>query len=255
MRILLTNDDGIFAPGLEILESIARELSDDVWIVAPAAEQSGAGHSLSLSDPLRYRRIDEKRFAVTGTPTDSVVMALNHIIDGPRPDLVLSGVNRGANMAEDVTYSGTIAGAMEATLAGIPSMALSQAIDPVTQKVNWGASKRYGTQIVKQLLELGWNDGSFINVNFPRYGEDKVKGVKITEQGQRDVSDLKIEERTDLRGNPYYWFGLGREVAAPGQKTDLKLVRDGYISITPLHLNLTHYEMVPRLTEALDVDF
>ncbi|MGD8325617.1 MAG: 5'/3'-nucleotidase SurE [Sphingomonadales bacterium] len=255
MRILLTNDDGIFAPGLDILESIAHEISDDVWIVAPASEQSGAGHSLSLSDPLRIRCVDEKRYAVTGTPTDSIVLALNHIIKDKRPDLILSGVNRGANMAEDVTYSGTIAGAMEGTLAGIPSMALSQAIDPVTQKVDWGASKRYGTQIVKQLLELGWNSGTFINVNFPRYGADKVKGVKITEQGMRDISDLKIEERIDMRGNPYYWFGLGRDVEAPGLKTDLKVVRDGYISITPLHLNLTHYEMMPRLTEAMDGEF
>lgn len=255
MRILLTNDDGVYAPGLEILETIARAISDDVWIVSPSSEQSGAGHSLSLSQPLRTRRLDDRRFAVSGTPTDSVVMALNHIIQGKRPDLILSGVNRGANLGEDVTYSGTIAGAMEGTLAGIPSIALSQAVDPETQKVNWGASKKYGIDIVRKLLDLRWPPGTFLNVNFPRYGEDNVKGVKVTEQGQRDVSDLKIEERIDLRGNPYYWFGLGRAVEEPGHQTDLKVVRDGYISITPLHLNLTHYATRERMAEVLDAAF
>src|SRR5690606_33150073 len=127
MRILLTNDDGIHAPGFQVLEEIARQLSDDLWVVAPLEEQSGAGHSLSLSHPVRMQQFGERRFGVRGTPTDCVMMALGRIIEGPKPDLILSGVNRGANLAEDVTYSGTVSAAMEGTLAGIPSVALSQA--------------------------------------------------------------------------------------------------------------------------------
>ncbi|MFZ5609881.1 MAG: 5'/3'-nucleotidase SurE [Pseudomonadota bacterium] len=255
MRILITNDDGINAPGLAVIETLAAELSDDIWVVAPEAEQSGAGHSLTLAQPLRYRRAGTRRFAVQGTPTDSVVMALNKIIDGPRPDLVLSGVNRGANMAEDVTYSGTIAGAMEGTLAGIPSIALSQAVNQATHKVDWSAAQRFGVDIVRRLLEQGWPAETFINVNFPGFGADKVKGVKVTEQGKRDIGALKIVERVDVRGNPYYWFGLGREVEQPGHDTDLNRVREGWISVTPLHLELTHHEARLRLREALERSF
>lgn len=254
-RILVTNDDGVHAPGLEVLEAIAREISDDVWTVAPEFEQSGAGHSLTLTQPLRLRRLGEKKFAVQGTPTDSVMLAVNHIMKDHKPTLVLSGVNRGANIAEDVTYSGTIAGAIEGTLTGLPSIALSQAIRPRPERTNWSASRTFGTRIVSELIATGWPEEVLINVNFPACDADDVKGIKVTEQGRRDLGGLVIEERTDTRGFPYYWFGLSREPGKPGHETDLKRVRSGWISVTPLHLDLTHFPTRDAMVGRLDMDF
>ncbi|WP_281301481.1 MULTISPECIES: 5'/3'-nucleotidase SurE [unclassified Iodidimonas] len=239
-RILISNDDGIHATGLRYLEEIARELSDDVWVVAPESEQSGAGHSLTLTEPLRLRQIDEKRFAVRGTPTDSVMLAVNHIMKDQRPTLLLSGINRGANLAEDVTYSGTVAAAMEGTLAGIPSIALSQAIKPFPEPTNWSAARSFGRRMIEKVLAEGWPAETLININFPSIDADAVLGVKIAEQGQRDLGHLKVEQRMDMRGVPYYWFRLSREPGRPGRETDLGLVRSGWIAISPLHLNLTH---------------
>src|SRR3954466_4786341 len=166
MRILLTNDDGIHAPGLEALERIARALSDDIWIVAPEYEQSGASRALTLSDPIRVRRIDPRRFAVEGTPTDCVAIAVQQLIDGPAPDLVLSGVNRGQNLAEDVTLSGTVAGAIEGMALGVPSIALSQMgfYEPGT---SFEAAETFGPGIIKRLVEIGWPSDVVLNVNFP----------------------------------------------------------------------------------------
>ena len=254
-RILVTNDDGIHAPGLPVLEAIAHALSDEVWVVAPEEEQSGAGHSLTLTQPLRIRRMAERRFAVRGTPTDCVMLAANHIMKACRPTLVLSGVNRGANLGEDVTYSGTIAAAMEGTLANIPSIALSQAIRPAPEKTNWSSAETHGRDVVEKLLHAGWSDDVLINVNFPSCNADEVKGVRVTEQGRRDLVGLEVEERTDMRGFPYYWFGLSREVGRPGHETDLSNVRNGFISVTPLHLDLTHYETRSALADAMDQTF
>src|SRR5262245_62444309 len=169
MRILLTNDDGIDSPGLHALRQIAAQLSDDVWVVAPETNQSGASHSLSLHEPLRMRAIDERAFAVRGTPTDSVIMGVRHVLKAKPPDLVLSGVNRGANMAEDVTYSGTIAGAMEGTVLGIRSIALSQAtnFDRSGKSTKWGTALRHGPPLIRRLLETGWPQNVLLNVNFP----------------------------------------------------------------------------------------
>ena len=254
-RILISNDDGIHAPGIAILEEIARELSDDVWVVAPDAERSGAGHSLTLTPPVRMRKLDEKRFAVMGTPTDSVMMAVNHIIKDHRPTLLLSGINRGANMAEDVTYSGTIAAAMEGTLAGIPSIALSQAIRPPV-KTRWATAKHFARNVIEQIVSVGgWDEDVLMNVNFPAYPVEEVRGVRVTEQGRRDYGGLKIEQRTDTRGFDYFWFGLARGIEEPGHATDLKYVRDGWISVTPLHLDLTHHKTRTALEERLTEDF
>ncbi|MDE2466048.1 MAG: 5'/3'-nucleotidase SurE, partial [Alphaproteobacteria bacterium] len=170
MRILVTNDDGIHAPGLRIAEAIAHALSDDVWIVAPESEQSGASHSLTLAQPLRLREVGPKQFAISGTPTDCVLMACAEILKGGKPDLVLSGVNRGANLADDVTYSGTIAGAMEGTALGIPSIALSQAFDAeLGRDVPWQCAARHGPELVHRLLALDWHQPGHVllNVNFP----------------------------------------------------------------------------------------
>jgi 5'-nucleotidase len=261
-RILLTNDDGVNAPGLKALEEIAAALSDDVWVVAPETEQSGAGHSLTLTQPLRIRKLGDRRFAIQGTPTDCVMLGLNHLMKDARPTLVLSGVNRGVNLADDVTYSGTIAGAMEGTLAGLPSVALSQAISPETRRADFSIARRHGAEIVRKLVTHGWSGNVFINVNFPAPvaggapddAPGDAKGVKVTEQGKRDLGLLKIEERRDPRGFPYYWFGLSRRYGEPGHETDLKAVRDGWISVTPLHLDLTHFktrdEMAPEIDES-----
>src|SRR5437773_5276184 len=166
MRILVTNDDGINAPGLKVLEKIARQLSRDVWVVAPEVEQSGAAHSLTLRRPLQIRRVSPRRFAVDGTPTDCVLLAVNRLVEGRRPDLVLSGVNRGSNLGEDVTYSGTIAAAMEGTLLNLPSIALSQTYQD-RDTVSWDTALRHGTALIRRLCAIGWPQDVLINVNFP----------------------------------------------------------------------------------------
>ena len=251
MRILVTNDDGIHAPGLAILEAIAAELSDDVWVVAPAEEQSGAGHSLTLVEPVRLRKLDERRYAVRGTPTDCVMMALGHVMGELKPDIVLSGVNRGANLAEDVTYSGTVSAAMEGTLAGVRSVALSQALHELSAEEAFKTAQAWGSKVVRGLLAVDWAPGVLMNVNFPPVAPDAVRGVRITEQGFRDYGRIQIDERIDVRGFPYYWFGLGRDTTTPGHETDLKAMREGYISVTPLHLDLTHYPTIAGLRQAM----
>ena len=252
MRILVTNDDGIHAPGIAVLEAIARELSDDVWVVAPSDEQSGAGHSLTLTQPVRVREIGPRHFAVRFTPTDAVMMALGLILKDQPPDLILSGVNRGPNMAEDVTYSGTVSAAMEGTLAGVRSIALSQSTDdkPVGEAA-FAVARAWGPRVLAPMLAAEWPAGVLMNVNFPRGPLDRVQGVRVTEQGFRDISAINIETRTDMRGFEYHWFGLGRETAEPGHETDLKAMREGYVSVTPLHLDLTHYPSIAGLRAAL----
>jgi 5'-nucleotidase len=251
LRILLTNDDGIHAPGLVALEKIAAELSDDVWVVAPENEQSGASHSLTLSVPLRLRHISERRYAVLGTPTDCVMMAIQQVMGHHRPDLILSGVNRGANMAEDVTYSGTIAGAMEGSTFGIPSIALSQAYGfEARDDVRWSVAETHGPSVIRALIAKGWPQDALINVNFPDVAPDGVKGVKVTVQGRRDQSQVRLERRLDGRHQPYYWLGFDRKPSRPAEGTDLKAIYEGWISVTPLHLDLTHQQSLKTLSKA-----
>jgi 5'-nucleotidase len=251
MRILVTNDDGINAMGIRVLEDLARQLSDDIWVVAPAEEQSGAGHSLTLTRPIRVRKLGERRFAVQGTPTDSVMMALGLLIEGRRPDLVLSGVNRGPNLAEDVTYSGTVSAAMEGTLAGVRSIALSQAMASyVVGRERFAAAEATGGDIIRRIIAADWGEGVLVNVNFP--ARDRPLGVRVTEQGFRDYGQIQIDARTDPRGFPYYWFGYGREQETPAHRTDLEAVRDGFVSVTPLHLDLTHRPSMAALAAQLE---
>jgi 5'-nucleotidase len=249
MRILLTNDDGIRAPGLEVLERIARIFSDDIWIVAPAEEQSGAGHSLTLTVPVRLRKLGERRFAVAGTPTDAVMMGLANIMKDAVPDLILSGVNRGANLGEDVTYSGTVSAAMEGALAGIPSIALSQSYprEGMGDTVPFAAAEVWAERVLRPLIDTRMANRTLINVNFPALPPGDVKGVRVVRQGLRDYGRLKIDRRTDPRGYAYYWFGLGPMIQTPGHDTDLEAVADGYVAVTPLHLDLTHDESLARL--------
>lgn len=251
MRILLTNDDGIHAPGLQSLERIARALSDDVWVVAPETDQSGVAHSLSLNDPLRLRQISPRHFAVKGTPTDCVLMGVRKVMDG-KPDLVLSGVNRGQNIAEDVTYSGTVAGAMEGTLLGVPSIALSQAYGWASRdNPNWACCEAHGAAIVRKLLASGFPEGVLMNVNFPDRSPEEVAGVAVTRQGWRGGDAIGVEERRDGRHNPYYWLVFQRARTEPAAGTDLQAVTDGFISVTPLRLDLTDHALRERLAHDL----
>ena len=252
MRILLTNDDGIHAEGLVALENIARALTDDVWICAPEYEQSGASRALTLSDPIRVRQLGERRFATTGTPTDCVMLAVTELMGGLKPDLVLSGVNRGANLAEDVTMSGTVAGAIEGMALGIPSIALSQSRWPAVEGEQiYAPSEHFGPGIVKRLVELGWPKDVVMNVNFPALPVDEITEVEVTRQTFRDINVRHAEKRTDLRNRDYYWMGFRAERSAPADGTDLRAIYDGKISVTPLHINLTHAETVHRLKGVL----
>lgn len=264
MRILLTNDDGVNAAGLKLLERIAGEFSDDIWVVAPTEEQSGAGHSLTLTMPLRLRRLGERRFCVTGTPTDAVMMAIARVMKETPPDLILSGVNRGANLGEDVTYSGTVSAAMEGALAGIPSIALSQgyaregmgdiaAGPPAARPADdpalplFAAAEAWADEVLRPLIAAPLAPGTLVNVNFPALPASAIKGIRVVRQGIRDYGRLRIDRRTDPRGFDYYWFGLRPVVHTPGHATDLEAVADGYVAVTPLHLDLTHEASLTEL--------
>lgn len=251
MRVLVTNDDGIHAPGLAVLEKIAATVSDDVWVVAPAEEHSGAGHSLSLADPLRYRHIEGQRYEVEGTPTDCVVMAARKIMPG-LPDLVLSGVNRGQNIADDVTYSGTIAAAMEGTMLGLKSIAWSQVTGIHGNGMNYAVAEKFGPLLVKKLAAMSFGPGVLINVNFPDCRPDDMAGIEITRQGKRDQNLLTVDERVDARGRPYYWLGFQRERGNPPVGTDLWAVFNKRISVTPLHMNLTQVEAMEPLRQLIE---
>ncbi len=233
-------------------EKIARDLSDDVWVVAPETEQSGASHSLTLTMPLRLREVEKKRFAITGTPTDCVMMACAHIMTDAPPTLVLSGVNRGSNLADDVTYSGTIAGAMEGCALGIPSIALSQSYGfEEGYKVRWNCAQAHGATVIRRLLAIGWPQDVLININFPDAEPADVAGLDITAQGKRDAQTANIERRVDARGNPYFWIGFKRVRSNPPEGSDLHAVYNKRISATPLHLNLTERRVLEKMRQEL----
>lgn len=247
MRILCTNDDGIHAQGLISLVKIARELSDDVWVVAPHEEQSGAARALTLANPIRVREYDPQRFSVSGTPSDAVMMATQKLLGGTMPDLVLSGVNNGQNLAEDVTVSGTIAGAFQGMSLGIPSIALSLARFQ-RDKAKWHTVEAHAPAIIRKLIKAGWPSDVVININFPDREPADVAGVEVTRQGHRDDFKLFIEERQDLRGGKYYWYGYEGSLSNPPEGVDLRAIYDGRISITPLHLALTHEDSRAKLS-------
>jgi 5'-nucleotidase len=250
MRILLTNDDGINAPGLYVLEKIAAKLSDDIWIVAPSEEQSGAGHSLTLTRPVRVREHAPRRFSVTGTPTDSVTMALRKILPEP-PDLILSGVNRGANLGDDVTYSGTVSAAMEGALAGIRSIALSQVYskEGVGNAVSFDAAEQWGEKVLRPLVDTRFASRTLVNVNFPAVTGGEVRGIRVVRQGFHDYGRGSVVEGIDPRGFPYFWFGLHGIEHTPGADSDLEAISAGYVSVTPLHVDLTHEASLGMLAE------
>jgi 5'-nucleotidase len=218
--------------------------------VAPMEEQSGAGHSLTLTRPLRLRKHDDRRFSVSGTPTDTVMMALLEVMDG-KPDLILSGVNRGANLGEDATYSGTISAAMEGALAGVRSIALSQAYarEGSGEDVTFSAAEAWGERAVRPLLDTPFAPGMLVSINFPPIAEDKVQGIRVAGQGMRDYGRAKMICQTDPRGFPYYWLSFNGVADIRGQDTDFDAIRAGYVSVTPMHLDLTYRDALAQLTK------
>jgi 5'-nucleotidase len=251
VRILLTNDDGIHAEGLAVLERIARTISDDVWIVAPETDQSGLAHSLTLSEPLRLRKLSDKHFALRGTPTDCVIMGIREVMGG-KPDLVLSGVNNGANMADDVTYSGTIAGAIEGTLQGVRSFSLSQAANYKLGErlVPWEVTELYAPKLLGQLIDVDLPPGTFINLNFPNCAPADVQGIAVTAQGKLDFG-INVEKRSDGRGYPYYWLKFDERRGDFREGTDIFALKHNKISVTPLKLDLTDHAMLDRIQKAV----
>ncbi len=247
-RILVTNDDGVGAPGLAVLERIARSLSDDVWVVAPEVEQSGASHSLTMHRPLRLKELGERRYMVDGTPTDCVLLALNHLLADHRPDLVLSGVNHGSNMGEDVTYSGTIAAAMEATLLGVRAIAMSQRMER-DMPVRWDTAERFGPEVVRRAVSMEWPRHVLVNVNYPDRPPESVTGMQVVRHGNRKIGD-ELVRRIDPRGRPYFWVGPVRGEKDVPEDTDIHVVTHGGISVTPIYLDLTHYACLEELKGA-----
>jgi 5'-nucleotidase len=229
------------------LEKLACSLSDDVWVVAPTTEQSGAGHSLTLRHPLRIRKRDERHFSVDGTPTDCVLLALQQIMRDSPPDIVLSGVNRGGNLGEDVTYSGTVAAAMEATLLNVPAIAFSQFFSG--NLIDWSVAEKHLLPVAETLIHTTWPRGVLINVNFPEAERDGGARIEVSRQGQRKIGD-HIAERLDPRGEPYYWIGAIKSELPKDENADLRVIERGDISVTPISLDFTHYETHAKLTKA-----
>jgi len=238
-RILLVNDDGIDAEGIKVSEEIASQFADEVWVVAPLADQSGMSHALSLQLPVRVAQHGPRRFAVVGTPSDCVVMAVRLIMKGALPDLVISGVNKGANLADDIAYSGTVSGAMTAILCGIPAVALSQAFRK-TEEVNWATARTHGAALLVRLLAEPLPPDLCLNVNFPAIPPDDVTGIRPTRQGARSIRAIGIDAREDLRGKPYYWLNFDRAGGRQGADSDIQALRDKAVSVTPLRPDRTN---------------
>lgn len=233
-RILITNDDGIHSEGISALEAAMNEIGE-VYVVAPASEMSGASHSLTLERPLRIRQIDERHWTVDGTPTDCVTLALNRIlIDDERPDICVSGINHGANLGDDATYSGTVAGAMEATILGIPGLAFSLV---ATRTHDFTESARVAIDVTRKALAEGIPDWTLLNVNVPK---GTPKGIRVTRQGFKEAKPV-ISEHIDPRGKPYYWIGEVREGFRAAGGTDFEAVDEGYVSVTPMRTDLTNH--------------
>lgn len=260
MRILITNDDGINAPGLEVLEQIAVEIAgsrDDVWTVAPAFEQSGVGHCISYARPLMVARLGPHRYAADGSPADCVLAAIFDVFEGARPDLVLSGVNHGNNTAENVLYSGTLGGAMEAALQGIPAIALSQFTNRRTDQLDdpFDSARHHGVSVVRHLLDKAiWTEDDyrvFYNVNFPATSAAETKGLKVASQGFRRGSGFAAEGQTSPNGRRFLWLKSGPQNAPAGAGTDAEVNLQNHIAVTPLRADLTAHDLMQDLAARL----
>ena len=226
---------------MAVLRRIAAKLSDDVWVCAPETEQSAASRGVSLHNPVRLKKLEDRIYCVSGTPTDSVIVGLMDLLKDHPPDLILSGVNRGQNLAEDVTFSGTIAGALQGMQMGIPSMALSLAKGfQGARSLVWDTAEVHGPDLIKDLISKTWPRNVILSINFPDCDPEDVKGIQITRQGHRDFQMTGVEKRDYPRGGHYFWLTYGARKSNPPQGTDLRAIYDGYISVTPLYTDLTH---------------
>ena len=259
-RILLVNDDGIDAPGMRVLEGAARQIAKTVFVVAPEVNRSGASHSLSIGAPVRVRKIDRHHYAVTGTPAECVMLALQELLTDNRPTVCLAGINRGPNLADDTAYSGTIAAARESTQLGVPAVAMSQVFVPgeknfglgEDRKIHWETSERWAPPVLKRLLASSWDDGVFMNLNFPGVPPEQVRGLRITRQGRRPPGCYVLEQYADENGEPYYRMLLAYEDGTPGPDSDIRAIAEGYISLSPLSLDLTATGSLRRLAQDMD---
>jgi 5'-nucleotidase len=248
-RVLITNDDGIDAPGLAVLEAVAATLAREVWVVAPEHDQSGVSHSISLHGPLRVRRRDERRFGVAGTPADCVIVGLRQVMPVP-PDLVLSGINRGANLGVETVFSGTVGGAMAGLLFGVPSIALSQAFSD-RAAVRWDTARRLAPAVLRRLVKAEWADGACLNVNFPDVAAEHAGPLTITRQGQGLMKGVDVVTRVDPRGLDYSWLHITRGPNADAIGSETEVVAGGAIAVTPLQFERTAEQVWLRLTEEM----
>lgn len=239
-RILLTNDDGIHSDGLILLEKALSEVGD-VYTVAPASEMSGASHSLTLARPLRIRRIDDRHWSVDGTPTDCVTLALNKILpEEERPDICVSGINHGGNLGDDATYSGTVAGALEATILGVPGLAVSLV---AREQFDFTEAARFAVTAARKVLKEGLPEGTLLNINVPRIN---IKGVRVTRQGIKKARPV-ISEHIDPRGKPYFWIGEEYFGKSSEDGTDYHAIEQGFISVTPLKSDMTDHRALTAI--------
>lgn len=249
-RVLLTNDDGIDAPGLAVLEQIAATLANEVWVVAPEHDQSGTSHSISLHQPLRYSRRGERRYGISGTPGDCVVMAVRHLMQDGLPDLILSGVNRGANLGVETVFSGTVGAAMTGMLFGIPSIALSQTFsDPAA--VRWDTARHLAPDVIRTLYAAGWDIHACINVNFPNVAPADAGPLTLTRQGVGLVKGINVVPRTDPRGLVYHWLQFHREAVENAPDTETAVVAAGAVAVTPLRFERTNEDALAHLRNSL----
>ncbi len=249
-RILLTNDDGIEAPGLAVLEEIARELAPEIWVVAPEHDQSGVSHAVSLHHPIRVTERGPRRYAVSGTPGDCAVVGVCHLMAGAPPDLLLCGVNRGANLGMETVFSGTVGGAMTGMMLGVPSIALSQAWTD-REQIRWPTAAALGPGVIRQLLAIGWDDATCLNVNFPDVTAADAGPLTLARQGVGLLQGMQVETRTDPRGIPYHWIGFRRGPRKQGPESDIDTLHAGRIVVTPLRYDRTDEEAYQTLAKAL----
>ena len=249
-RILLTNDDGIEAPGLAVLEAIAHELADEIWVVAPEHDQSGVSHAVSLHHPIRVTERGPRRYAITGTPGDCAVMGVCHLMAGAPPDLLLCGVNRGANLGMETVFSGTVGGAMTGMMLGIPSIGLSQAWTDRTN-VRWATARTLGPGVVRHLLAIGWSEATCLNVNFPDLPAAEAGPLTLARQGIGLIQGMRVETRTDPRSLTYHWIAFRRGPREQGPESDIDALNAGRIVVTPLRYDRTDEEAYAILATAL----
>jgi 5'-nucleotidase len=250
-RALITNDDGVNAEGIQALERAASKVVKEVWVVAPEKDSSGSSAYISLHEPIRAAQIGERKYSVFGTPSDCVIMACRHFLRDKPPAIVLSGINRGANLADDILFSGTTSAAMTGSFLGIPSVAFSQAYHQSDQ-LSWSTSEHLVPIVLSRLNEFGWHKGVVYNVNFPDVPLEKITAIESSRQGRGSILAVEVESRVDRREVPYYWFGFTRDKRDQETGTDIAALRRAAISVTPLKLDRTDHELLDSLSKHLE---